>query len=92
MRAFARLDIDPATVTWQRVLDTCDRHLRGVTVGQGPNEKGACVPACLFAFPCLPACLFACLPAYLPACLFACLPAEGIHAWWYHVFASDCTH
>lgn len=40
MRAFARLDIDPSTVTWQRVLDTCDRHLRGVTVGQGPNEKG----------------------------------------------------
>lgn len=28
VRAFARLDIDPDTVTWQRVLDTCDRHLR----------------------------------------------------------------
>ena len=40
MRAFARLDIDPSTITWQRVLDVCDRHLRGVTVGQGPNEKG----------------------------------------------------
>jgi len=25
---FARLDIDPQTITWQRVLDTCDRHLR----------------------------------------------------------------
>ena len=37
--AFARLDIDPDTVTWQRVLDTCDRHLRRVTVGEGPNEK-----------------------------------------------------
>ena len=36
--AFARLDIDPDTVTWQRVLDTCDRHLRQVTVGQGRNE------------------------------------------------------
>ena len=36
--AFARLDLDPSTVTWQRVLDTCDRHLRKVTVGQGPNE------------------------------------------------------
>ena len=36
--AFARLDIDPSTVTWQRVLDTCDRHLRRVQVGIGPNE------------------------------------------------------
>ncbi len=37
--AFARLDLDPETITWQRVLDTCDRHLRNVTIGQGPNEK-----------------------------------------------------
>lgn len=37
--AFARLDLDPESITWQRVLDTCDRHLRMVTVGQGPNEK-----------------------------------------------------
>jgi hypothetical protein len=29
---FARLDIDPATITWNRVLDTCDRHLRRVQV------------------------------------------------------------
>mmetsp|Transcript_12695 Transcript_12695/g.18697 ORF Transcript_12695/g.18697 Transcript_12695/m.18697 type:complete len:657 (-) Transcript_12695:98-2068(-) len=36
--AFARLDIDPSTITWQRVLDTCDRHLRRVTIGQGPTE------------------------------------------------------
>lgn len=37
-RRFARLDIDPATITWQRVLDTCDRHLRKVTVGLGEKE------------------------------------------------------
>eukprot|EP00934_Nitzschia_sp_Nitz4_P006564 Nitzschia sp. Nitz4//scaffold94_size78252//72376//74417//NITZ4_005479-RA/size78252-processed-gene-0.31-mRNA-1//-1//CDS//3329560413//6554//frame0 len=37
--AFARVDLDPESITWQRVLDTCDRHLRQVTVGQGPNEK-----------------------------------------------------
>ena len=37
---FARLDIDPKTVTWRRVLDTNDRMLRGITVGQGPDEKG----------------------------------------------------
>jgi formyltetrahydrofolate synthetase len=39
MSRFVRLDIDPATITWQRVLDTCDRHLRRVTVGQGPEEQ-----------------------------------------------------
>uniref|UniRef100_A0A8D0YH42 Monofunctional C1-tetrahydrofolate synthase, mitochondrial n=1 Tax=Sus scrofa TaxID=9823 RepID=A0A8D0YH42_PIG len=31
MRKFARLDIDPATITWQRVLDTNDRFLRKIT-------------------------------------------------------------
>ena len=36
---FARLDFDKSTITWQRVLDTCDRHLRRVKVGAGPNEK-----------------------------------------------------
>ena len=25
----ARLDIDPETITWSRVLDVCDRFLRG---------------------------------------------------------------
>lgn len=37
---FARLDIDPATLTWRRVVDVNDRFLREVTVGEGPNEKG----------------------------------------------------
>ena len=36
---FARLDFDKKTITWQRVLDTCDRHLRRVKVGAGPKEK-----------------------------------------------------
>lgn len=35
-----RLDIDPATITWRRVMDTSDRFLRGVTVGKGPEEAG----------------------------------------------------
>lgn len=39
-RAFARLDIDPETITWRRVLDTNDRFLRKITIGQGPQEKG----------------------------------------------------
>ena len=37
---FARLDIDPATLTWNRVLDVNDRYLRKITVGQAPTEKG----------------------------------------------------
>ncbi len=39
-RKLCRLDIDPDTITWRRVLDTSDRFLRGVTVGVGPDEKG----------------------------------------------------
>ncbi|KAJ3056546.1 tetrahydrofolate synthase [Rhizophlyctis rosea] len=38
-RAFGRLDIDPTTITWQRVMDTNDRMLRRITVGQGPMER-----------------------------------------------------
>jgi methylenetetrahydrofolate dehydrogenase (NADP+)/methenyltetrahydrofolate cyclohydrolase/formyltetrahydrofolate synthetase len=37
---FARLDIDPDSITWRRVVDTNDRFLRTITVGQGPEEKG----------------------------------------------------
>ena len=37
---FVRLDIDPDSVTWKRVVDINDRHLRNITVGQGPKEKG----------------------------------------------------
>ncbi len=37
---FARLDIDPDSVTWRRVVDINDRHLRTITIGQGPDEKG----------------------------------------------------
>ena len=36
---FARLDIDPATITWQRVLDVCDRFLRGIVTGAAKTEK-----------------------------------------------------
>lgn len=37
---FARLDIDPSTITWRRVLDVNDRLLRGVTVGTAATERG----------------------------------------------------
>ncbi|XP_044527614.1 monofunctional C1-tetrahydrofolate synthase, mitochondrial [Gracilinanus agilis] len=40
MTRFARLDIDPTTITWQRVLDTNDRFLRKITIGQSKTEKG----------------------------------------------------
>jgi formyltetrahydrofolate synthetase len=36
---FARLDIDPTTITWNRVLDVCDRFLRGIITGVGKAEK-----------------------------------------------------
>lgn len=35
---FARLDINPDTITWNRVLDVCDRFLRGIVTGAGKNE------------------------------------------------------
>jgi formyltetrahydrofolate synthetase len=37
---FARLDIDPSTLTWRRVIDTNDRMLREIEIGLGPDEKG----------------------------------------------------
>ena len=35
---FARLDIDPGSITWSRVTDTNDRFVRKVRVGQGSAE------------------------------------------------------
>lgn len=37
---FARLDVDPATITWNRVVDTNDRFLRKIVIGKGDAEKG----------------------------------------------------
>jgi len=37
---FVRLDADPNQILWNRVLDTSDRFLRNITIGQGPEEKG----------------------------------------------------
>jgi formyltetrahydrofolate synthetase len=37
---FARTDIDPDSITWRRVVDTNDRMLRQITIGQGAEEKG----------------------------------------------------
>ncbi len=37
---FVRLDIDPETITWMRGMDTNDRYLREITVGESPTEEG----------------------------------------------------
>ena len=39
-RQLFRLDIDPASLTWNRVMDVNDRMLRQITIGQGAEEKG----------------------------------------------------
>jgi len=40
LREFARLDIQPSTINWKRVVDINDRFLREITVGQAPTELG----------------------------------------------------
>lgn len=37
---FVRLDIDPKTVQWNRVVDVNDRFLRCIDIGKAPTEKG----------------------------------------------------
>jgi formyltetrahydrofolate synthetase len=39
-RRMFRLDIDPASITWNRVIDVNDRFLRRVKIGLGPEELG----------------------------------------------------
>ncbi len=39
-RRLFRLDIDPKSITWQRVVDVNDRHLRRVQINLGDEEKG----------------------------------------------------
>ena len=37
---FVRLDIDPETITYRRIVDTNDRMLREIEIGLGPKEGG----------------------------------------------------
>jgi methylenetetrahydrofolate dehydrogenase (NADP+)/methenyltetrahydrofolate cyclohydrolase/formyltetrahydrofolate synthetase len=39
-RRFARLNINPDSITFRRVIDTNDRLLRTITIGEGPDEVG----------------------------------------------------
>lgn len=43
---FARLDIDPDTISWRRVTDVNDRMLREITIGEGRAEKGLVRKTC----------------------------------------------
>lgn len=40
IKKFARLNINPETITIKRVVDVNDRMLRQITIGQAPTEKG----------------------------------------------------
>ena len=40
IRKFSRLNIDTKQIEWNRVIDTNDRFLRKITIGQGKQEKG----------------------------------------------------
>ncbi|KAF0760560.1 C-1-tetrahydrofolate synthase, cytoplasmic [Aphis craccivora] len=44
--SFSRLNIDPNTITWNRVMDTNDRFLRKITIGQSPTEKNRTRQTC----------------------------------------------
>jgi formyltetrahydrofolate synthetase len=37
---FAYLDIDPDSITWNRIIDISDRMIRRIQIGLGPEEKG----------------------------------------------------
>ena len=37
---FIRLDIDPETITWRRVVDVNDRFLRGIVTRKAKTERG----------------------------------------------------
>lgn len=41
---FARLDIDPESITIKRVVDCNDRFVREITIGEGKNEAGKFPP------------------------------------------------
>lgn len=47
-RGARRLDIDPATITWNRVVDVCDRTLRQIQVGFNDAELADGSPSPVF--------------------------------------------
>lgn len=47
-RGVTRLDIDPETITWNRVVDVCDRSLRQIQVGFNDDELADGSPSPVF--------------------------------------------
>jgi len=47
-RGVQRLDIDPETITWRRVVDICDRSLRDIQVGLNDNAMKDGSPSPVF--------------------------------------------
>ncbi len=47
-RGLKRIDIDPATITWNRVVDVCDRTLRQIAVGFNDDKLADGSPSPIF--------------------------------------------
>ncbi|GAB4475142.1 MAG: formate--tetrahydrofolate ligase [Anaerolineae bacterium] len=47
-RGLTRIDIDPATITWNRVVDVCDRTLRQIAVGFNDDKLADGSPSPIF--------------------------------------------
>jgi methylenetetrahydrofolate dehydrogenase (NADP+)/methenyltetrahydrofolate cyclohydrolase/formyltetrahydrofolate synthetase len=47
-RGVTRIDIDPATITWNRVVDVCDRSLRSIKVGFNDDKLADGSPSPIF--------------------------------------------
>jgi formyltetrahydrofolate synthetase len=47
-RGISRIDIDPETITWNRVVDVCDRSLRSIKVGFNDDKMRDGSPSPIF--------------------------------------------
>jgi methylenetetrahydrofolate dehydrogenase (NADP+)/methenyltetrahydrofolate cyclohydrolase/formyltetrahydrofolate synthetase len=47
-RGVTRIDIDPATITWNRVVDVCDRSLRSIKIGFNDDKLKDGSPSPIF--------------------------------------------
>jgi methylenetetrahydrofolate dehydrogenase (NADP+)/methenyltetrahydrofolate cyclohydrolase/formyltetrahydrofolate synthetase len=47
-RGVSRLDIDPSTITWNRVVDVCDRSLRQIEIGFNDDKLADGSPSPVF--------------------------------------------
>jgi formyltetrahydrofolate synthetase len=47
-KGLTRIDIDPSTITWNRVVDVCDRSLREIQIGFNDAKKEDGTPSPIF--------------------------------------------